>query len=82
MKRTLICNKRITAIDLRLVRNVLFSSYCTNGTLVCTGDKCTPNECEDDEFQCVGDYKCIPGRFQCDGMKDCVDHSDEKNCSK
>jgi len=40
--------------------------------------------CSDEEFRCVGDSRCIPLRWRCDGEKDCEDKSDEhpESCSK
>ncbi|XP_066557134.1 low-density lipoprotein receptor class A domain-containing protein 3 [Amia ocellicauda] len=32
-------------------------------------------------FRCL-DGKCVPGGWQCDGMPDCFDQSDEKGCPK
>lgn len=37
--------------------------------------------CNEGKFEC--DNKCcIVGRYVCDGDNDCIDKSDEKNCSK
>ena len=35
--------------------------------------------CSDREFQCA-DGGCIPSQYACDGLVDCKDSSDEKNC--
>nr|XP_035962557.1 low-density lipoprotein receptor class A domain-containing protein 3-like isoform X2 [Halichoerus grypus] len=38
------------------------------------------NECNiPGNFMC-GNGRCIPGAWQCDGLPDCFDKSDEKEC--
>lgn len=37
--------------------------------------------CGPDQFTCH-EGQCIPSKYKCDHMKDCVDSSDENNCSK
>lgn len=34
------------------------------------------------EFTCGVDKSCIPRGWRCDGNKDCVDETDEKDCPK
>lgn len=47
-----------------------------NDVLFCT-EHCTASE-----FQCAtGRNYCIPLEKQCNGIGDCRDHSDEKNCN-
>ncbi|XP_014667090.1 PREDICTED: low-density lipoprotein receptor-related protein 1B-like [Priapulus caudatus] len=38
-------------------------------------------ECKADQFRCVSD-DCIPTTWRCDGHQDCVDASDELNCTE
>ena len=39
------------------------------------------NMCSSSEFECRSGEKCIPSGKQCDGLFDCIDFSDENNCS-
>lgn len=43
--------------------------------LVLGGRTCSP-----DQFTCQ-EGQCIPAKHRCDHVKDCVDNSDENNCS-
>ena len=44
--------------------------------LVLDGRTCSP-----EQFTCQ-EGQCIPSNYRCDRVKDCVDNSDENNCSK
>lgn len=39
-------------------------------------------ECREDEFLCLNRAHCIPRRWRCDDVLDCMDHSDEENCDQ
>ena len=52
-----------------------FDVYCcVDGQTDCV------KECKEDEFLCRNHAHCIPKRWRCDDVFDCVDHSDEENC--
>ena len=39
--------------------------------------------CEPDEFLCLnGNATCIAARLRCDGIDDCVDGEDERDCDE
>ncbi|XP_054714592.1 LOW QUALITY PROTEIN: MAM and LDL-receptor class A domain-containing protein 2-like [Uloborus diversus] len=38
------------------------------------------DDCKDDERACKSDGKCIKALLVCDGVFDCLDHSDESGC--
>lgn len=37
--------------------------------------------CDDIEFECASDHRCIPIENYCDGKNDCADESDELTCA-
>jgi hypothetical protein len=49
-----------------------------NFQLICH-ETFTADNCRDDEFYCGG--QCIERERVCDGRPDCVDYSDELNCT-
>lgn len=48
-----------------------------NGDDLDEGDR----TCSSDQFTCQ-EGQCVPANYRCDHVKDCVDNSDENNCSK
>lgn len=38
--------------------------------------------CDSYEFACASGDQCVNSGYQCDGVFDCRDHSDERDCRK
>lgn len=55
------------------------SDYLSVSFLVSHQMDCV-KECREDEFLCRNHAHCVPKRWRCDDVFDCVDHSDEENC--
>lgn len=39
-------------------------------------------KCDETEFSCKTNYRCIPQWARCDGTNDCIDDSDEQGCGQ
>lgn len=50
---------------------------CFNSDDLDAGDQ----TCSADQFTCQ-EGQCVPAKYRCDRVKDCVDNSDENNCSE
>jgi len=69
------------------------SQKCIHNNWICDGEAdcphsedesdetCLANKCADGQFRChIGN--CIDTRLKCDGVKHCIDNSDELDCSE
>jgi hypothetical protein len=59
-------------------------SRICDGVIDCNMDQKDEEDCpcKENEFQCVSNGMCIPKGLRCDHDRDCMDYSDELNCSK
>jgi hypothetical protein len=53
---------------------------CLRGNFECTGDPCPPVECKEEEYSCDTAKTCLNMSYVCDGIPQCIDQSDERNC--
>ena len=70
--------------NLRITTIAITRKIATSSTFLPTSnplDNISKNvqECTEDEFQCENG-SCISSRWVCDGLNDCIDASDERDC--
>lgn len=58
------------------------TSYSSSWPLSFTTSLLLEFACDSHEFACASGDQCIHSVYQCDGVFDCRDHSDERDCRK
>nr|XP_039263081.1 suppressor of tumorigenicity 14 protein homolog isoform X1 [Styela clava] len=62
------------------IKKVLNDSVSEDGEKDRTAQSRIGEDCLPTDFKCTYDKKCIFGEWECDGMLDCKDETDEKDC--
>uniref|UniRef100_T1JA13 EGF-like domain-containing protein n=1 Tax=Strigamia maritima TaxID=126957 RepID=T1JA13_STRMM len=69
--------------DLCLLTPTNYSCACALNFVLQSDGSCKErNKCFGNEVQCMDKSVCLPPAWVCDGDKDCLDGSDEVNCTK
>lgn len=55
---------------------------CTTSSLIPSGgNSSSAATCRPGEFMCASNHYCLPATWKCDGERDCLDDSDEADCT-